>query len=72
MEPKPESGGSDPMENLTEMSEPQNTAVLAYPVAAKSVYQLTLYPITLKVIISLSIYPSLSQSKHIYSARNIQ
>lgn len=62
------------MENLTEMSEPQNTAVLAYPVAAnlQSVYQLTLYPITLKVIISLSIYPSLSQSKHIYSARNIQ
>lgn len=50
MEPKPESGGSDPMENLTEMSEPQNTAVLAYPVAAnlQSVYQLTLYPITLK------------------------
>uniref|UniRef100_A0A2N9F7P3 ABC transporter domain-containing protein n=1 Tax=Fagus sylvatica TaxID=28930 RepID=A0A2N9F7P3_FAGSY len=40
MEPKPE----------YEMSEPQNAAVLAYPVGAnsQSVYQLALYPITLK------------------------
>jgi hypothetical protein len=47
MEPKPE----------YEMSEPQNAAVLAYPVGAnsQSVYQLALYPITLKVIISLSL-----------------
>ncbi|XP_050265204.1 ABC transporter G family member 14 [Quercus robur] len=50
MEPKPENGGSDPMETLPEMSDPQNTAVLAYPVQAnsQSVYQRTLYPITLK------------------------
>ncbi|XP_065616155.1 ABC transporter G family member 14 isoform X2 [Quercus suber] len=50
MEPKPEYGGSDPVETLPEMSDPQNTAVLAYPVQAnsQSVYQRTLYPITLK------------------------
>lgn len=45
------------METLPEMSDPQNTAVLAYPVQAnpQSVYQRTLFPITLKVIISLSL-----------------
>ncbi|KAF5441875.1 hypothetical protein F2P56_037186 [Juglans regia] len=53
MEPKPEFRDSEPVDNNlpTEMSEPQNTTVLAYPVRAnsQSVYQLTsLYPITLK------------------------
>ena len=67
MEPKPEYGGSDPMETLPEMSDPQNTAVLAYPVQAnsQSVYQRTMYPITLKVIISLSLSLSLKARTYI-------
>ncbi|KAK0585536.1 hypothetical protein LWI29_030021 [Acer saccharum] len=48
--PKPENGSTDPVEGLTEMSESQNKAVLAFPVQPKSqpLLQLTLFPITLK------------------------
>ncbi|KAF5460224.1 hypothetical protein F2P56_020107 [Juglans regia] len=50
MEPKSEYCGSNTVDDLPEMSGPQNTAVLAYPVGAnsQSVYQLSLYPITIK------------------------
>jgi hypothetical protein len=57
------------MDNLPdEMSDHQNTAVLAYPVPpnSQSLYQLALYPITLKVILSLSLSLSLSQRNKIY------
>jgi hypothetical protein len=46
------------MDNLpAEMSDHQNTAVLAYPVPpnSQSLFQLTLYPITLKVPLFLSL-----------------
>ncbi|KAK9277501.1 hypothetical protein L1049_007045 [Liquidambar formosana] len=47
--PKPENCSSNPMEDLSKMSDSQNT-VLAYPVQSnsQSVLQLTMYPIILK------------------------
>jgi hypothetical protein len=57
------------MDNLPdEMSDHQNTAVLAYPVPpnSQSLYQLALYPITLKVILSLSLSLSLSKKQDIF------
>lgn len=50
--PKPEYGSSNPMEGLSEMSEPQDKSSIAFPGQPKSqpaVFQLSLYSITLKV-----------------------
>ncbi|XWS49357.1 hypothetical protein CRYUN_Cryun13aG0156800 [Craigia yunnanensis] len=48
--PKPEQGSSGPVEALSEMSESNNRAVLAFPIQhnSQTPVRLTLYPITLK------------------------